>query len=121
VLMSRAESCSMALLEAMAAGVPVVASHVGGNAELVTDGTNGLLLPPEDVDGLARTLSRLVTDALLCERLAAAGRALIERKFDQAVMARAYVDIFEQAIGGTRSADGTHRMRAPPAAPEIDR
>jgi glycosyltransferase involved in cell wall biosynthesis len=121
VLMSRAESCSMAMLEAMAAGVPVVASRVGGNAELVTDGTNGLLLPPEDVDGLARTLSRLAADALLRERLAAAGCALIERKFNRAVMARAYVDIFEHAAAETRSADGAHRMRAPPVAPEIDR
>jgi glycosyltransferase involved in cell wall biosynthesis len=121
VLMSRAESCSMALLEAMAAGVPVVASRVGGNAELVTDGTNGLLLPPEDVDELARTLSRLAADALLRERLAAAGRALIERNFNRTVMARAYADIFEQATGGTRSAGAAHRMPAQPAAPEIDR
>jgi len=121
VLMSRAESCSMALLEAMAAGVPVVASNVGGNAELVTDGTNGLLLPPEDVDGLARTLSRLVADAPLRERLTAAARALIERKFDRTVMARAYVDIFEQATGSTRSAQAACRKPAPTAAPEIDR
>ena len=111
----------MALLEAMAAGVPVVASRVGGNTELVTDGINGLLLPPEDVDGLACTLSRLVADALLRERLAAAGGALIERKFDRAVMARAYVDIFEQAMADTRSAGGAQRMRVPPAAAEIDR
>jgi glycogen(starch) synthase len=119
VLMSRAESCSMALLEAMAAGVPVIASHVGGNAELVTDDTNGLLLPPEDVDGLARTLLRLVADTPLRERLAAAGRALIERQFDRAVLARSYAELFEQAIGGTGSADAACR-KPPPAAPEIE-
>jgi len=103
----------------MAAGVPVIASHVGGNAELVTDDTNGLLLPTEDVDGLARTLLRLVADTPLRERLAAAGRALIERQFDRAVLARSYAELFEQAIGGTGSADAACR-KPPPAAPEIE-
>lgn len=120
VLMSRAESCSMALLEAMAAGLPIVASHVGGNAELVVDGTSGLLVEPEDIDGLANTLSRLVSDVQLRGRLAAEGRLLIERKFDRAVLARAYAEIFEQAIVSTRSVDAPLPKPAPAATPEID-
>jgi glycosyltransferase involved in cell wall biosynthesis len=100
VLMSRAESCSMALLEAMAANLPVIASKVGGNVELVQHDVNGLLVEADDVDGLARSLVRLADDPPLRARLVAATRSLIESKLGWSVAARAYEAILKQAVIG---------------------
>ncbi len=63
------------LVEAMAAGVPVVSTAVSGIPELVSDGVNGLLVAPEDPDALAAALQRLATDDALRRRLGGAGRA----------------------------------------------
>lgn len=62
------------VVEAMAAGVPVIAAAAGGPAEIVTDGVDGLLVPPGDVDALALALQRLAADAALRAELSAAGR-----------------------------------------------
>jgi glycosyltransferase involved in cell wall biosynthesis len=64
------------IVEGMAAGLPVVAAAGGGPDEIVTEGVDGLLYPPGDVDELAATLRRVATDAALAERL---GRAAVER------------------------------------------
>jgi glycosyltransferase involved in cell wall biosynthesis len=63
------------IIEAMAAGVPVVASRVGGMPDLLVDGANALLVEPGDGDGLTAAIDRLFTDSALAERLSAAGRA----------------------------------------------
>jgi phosphatidylinositol alpha-mannosyltransferase len=68
------ESFGMILAEAMAAGVPVVATDIPGFGELVTDGVNGLLVPPRDPPALARAAARILEDGDLGRRLAAAGR-----------------------------------------------
>ncbi|HZN56271.1 MAG TPA: glycosyltransferase [Candidatus Polarisedimenticolaceae bacterium] len=70
------EGCSNAILEAMACGLPVIATDVGGNRELVVDGTTGILVPEEDVEAVTRGLMRLAGDPALRERL---GRAAAER------------------------------------------
>src|SRR6185503_18503840 len=59
------EGCPNALLEAMAAGKPVIASRSGGTPEVVVDGETGLLVPPEDVDALGAALRRLAADPAL--------------------------------------------------------
>jgi glycosyltransferase involved in cell wall biosynthesis len=64
------EAFSLVLVEAMAAGVPAVATAVGGPGEIVADGTTGLHVPPRDADALATALGRLLDDAPLRERLA---------------------------------------------------
>jgi glycosyltransferase involved in cell wall biosynthesis len=74
-LPSRRENQPLALLEAMAAGKPVVAARVGGVPEIVTDGVDGLLVEPGDVGGLARAMAALVEDAGLRERLGQRARA----------------------------------------------
>jgi glycosyltransferase involved in cell wall biosynthesis len=99
VLASRAESCSMALLEAMAAGLPVIASRVGGSVELVENGSNGLLFKADDVAQLTAALRTLADDPAQRQRFAAANRTLVRERFSWRAVAIRYESIFEQAMG----------------------
>lgn len=87
VLPSLREAQGIALLEAMAARVPVVASRVGGIPETVRDGVDGLLVPPADQAALAATIIRLAGAGDLLDRLAASGRERVAERFslDRAV------------------------------------
>jgi colanic acid/amylovoran biosynthesis glycosyltransferase len=76
------EGIPVVLMEAMASGVPVVASGISGIPELVEDEKSGLLVPPRDSSALASALRRLHDDPALRERLARAGRETVEREFD---------------------------------------
>src|SRR2546425_4384325 len=80
-LPSRIEGLSQPLLEAMALGLPVVASDAGGNPHLVTSGETGLLVPPLDPAAWARALDRVLSDGEFARRLARAGRELVRREF----------------------------------------
>jgi glycosyltransferase involved in cell wall biosynthesis len=77
VLPSHHEGLPNAVLEAMAAGLPVVATAVGGVPEIVTDGVTGLLVPPRTPADLAAAIGRLAADPALRARLGAAGRAAV--------------------------------------------
>ena len=81
LLPSTQESFGLAALEAMACEVPVVASRVGGLPEVIEDGRNGFLRPPEDVDGMARSAVALLTDRALHARIGAAARQTVETRF----------------------------------------
>lgn len=81
VLASRAEGFSNALLEYMAAGLPAVASDVGGNREIIQDGTDGLLVAPQNPDQLANAIMRLLENPDEAARLAQAGQARVRRDF----------------------------------------
>jgi glycosyltransferase involved in cell wall biosynthesis len=76
---SRHESFCLVALEAMAAGLPVVASAVGGVPEWATDGVSALLVPPEDPEALAGALARVLGQDGLAERLRAGGREVAQR------------------------------------------
>ena len=78
------EGVPNAMLEAMAGGMPVVATRHGGIPEAVSDGVSGLLVPENDAPALARALRQVLEDAALRSRLAAGGRASIERTFARA-------------------------------------
>jgi len=81
VLPSRAEGLPNAVLEYMAAGLPVIASWVGGNAELVQDGVTGMLVPSEDSAALSAALLKLLSEPALAARLAQAGHEFTVRNF----------------------------------------
>jgi glycogen synthase len=113
VLASVAESCSMALLEAMAAGLPVIATRVGGTVELVEHGSNGLLIAAQSVDELSAALRTLIHDRPQRERFAAANRRLTRERFSWRAVARRYETIFSESLSGTGRAviagsDETH-------------
>jgi colanic acid/amylovoran biosynthesis glycosyltransferase len=81
VLASLMEGLPLVLIEAMALGLPVVASHVAGIPELIENGVNGFLFKPTDWDGLAGLMALLAHDAELRKRLGAAGRKRIQSEF----------------------------------------
>lgn len=99
VLPSRAEGLGVAALEALAASRPVLATAVGGLAEVIVDGRCGLLVPPEDVPALAAGLQRLRDDGALRQRLAAAGPARVDEGFRAEHMGRSYERIYAGLCG----------------------
>ncbi len=99
VLPSLAEGVSNTVLEAMACGLPVVATRVGGNAELVRDGDTGLVVSPDDDVELANAIGRLVSDSALASRFGAAGRKRVEQQFSLDAMVRAYQQLYERLLG----------------------
>jgi len=88
VLPSHSEGISLTLLEAMARGLPIVATKVGGNAEVVIDGETGFLVPPNNPAALADTIRQLFGNDDKCQMLGRAGRRRVEAHFDiRAVLA----------------------------------
>lgn len=84
-----------AILEAMAAGVPVVATPVGGIPEAIDDGRTGLLVPPDDAGALATRLEELLKNAGLCRTLGLLGRALVIERFDLERNVARLAELFE--------------------------
>jgi L-malate glycosyltransferase len=106
VLPSRSEAFPNAVLEAMATGLPIVASGVGGILELIDDGVTGLLVPPGDALSLADRLCRLMNDPALASRLGDAARAeaLARYSFDRMVAAFESLYLTELRRRGVREA-----------------
>lgn len=90
----RWEGIPVALMEAMAAGLPVIASDTSGIPELVEDGRTGTLVPPEDVDAIAGALESMAGDPKRAARMGAAGRERVLRDFNQQSSARELAALF---------------------------
>jgi glycosyltransferase involved in cell wall biosynthesis len=100
-LSSRSEAFPRSILEALRAGLPVVASDVGGVGEAVTDGVNGLLVPAGNAGKLAMALGKLLGDVSLRERMGAAARATYERRFRLEYMVDRTAAIYVTLLGRT--------------------
>jgi glycosyltransferase involved in cell wall biosynthesis len=97
-LTSRLEGLPLALLEACAAGLPVVASAVGGVPKIVIDGETGLLFSNGDVEALMQCLKRLVSDSAAASHMAVAGRDLVREKYSLERMASDYERHYRELI-----------------------
>jgi glycosyltransferase involved in cell wall biosynthesis len=97
-LPSTMEGLPLVVLEAMAQGRPVVATAVGGTPELVVDGETGLLVPPDDVDALARALGRLLAEPELARRMGEDGRARVREHYSAASAAERVLALYQQAV-----------------------
>lgn len=97
VLPSYLEGISSALVEAMSIALPVVATGVGGNPEVVRDGIEGLLIPPGDPRALARAMERIILDAQLRKRMGSAARSRIESAFSLEAMTDQYIAAYAEA------------------------
>lgn len=98
VLPSQAEGISNTVLEAMASGLPVIATNVGGNAELVTDDVTGRLVPAQNADVLAQAIVRLASDRELARAMGRRGRLEVERRFSLDAMVASYRRLYEQEL-----------------------
>ena len=101
ILPSLEENCPMAIIEAMAAGVPVVASRIGGIPDLIRDGETGLLFDPNDPADIRRQVSRISTDPDLRACLGANGQAEATRRFHPKVVAKAHIEVYQDALRAT--------------------
>ncbi len=95
ILPSFAEGTPITLLEAMASGLPVVASNVGGIPEVIADGINGTLIEPTDHAGMATALAAYIQDPALAARHGAAARATIEQHYSITAMLANYTALYD--------------------------
>jgi glycosyltransferase involved in cell wall biosynthesis len=98
VLASRYEGLPISIIEAMRAGLPVVASSVGGVPELVTDGENGFLVPRGDIGAMAEALQRLIDDPGLRERMGQRSRERYLAEFTLERMVRETERVYEEVL-----------------------
>jgi glycosyltransferase involved in cell wall biosynthesis len=105
VLCSNAEGTSMSVLEALASGVCVVATQVGGNPALLRDGGCGVLIPPADAPALLGALESVLSDSTRRQALGAAGRLHVEANYSEQRMLDRYVELYRG--DSTRLADHT--------------
>ena len=98
VLPSLWEGLPIALLEAMGAGVPAIASQVDGVLEIIVHNQTGLLVPPAEADALSQAILRLLGEPELRVNLSAQGKALVEKEFTQDQMCTRYRNLFENLL-----------------------
>ena len=110
VLPSLNEGISNTILEAMASGLPVVATRVGGNPELVQDGLTGTLVTSGDRAGIVQAMYTYYSDRDLARRHGLEARRVAEQRFRIDVMVAQYLELYETMLGGERDA----RTRANP-------
>lgn len=103
VLPSRSEGFSNAIIEAMAASLPVVATDVGGNAEAVAEGVTGGIVPAEDVDALAAAMLAMLENPERARAMGRAGRLRAEERFTIEAMMKQLTDAYDSLLRGSKS------------------
>jgi L-malate glycosyltransferase len=101
VLPSRSEGFSNAIVEAMAAALPVVATDVGGNAEAVQQGVTGYIVPPEDPAALSIAIARLASDPELARNMGMAARQLAGTTFTTDAMMTGITSTYKALLAST--------------------
>lgn len=107
VLPSLAEGISNTILEAMASGLPVIATNVGGNVDLVNAGITGTIVPSADPEAMAQEIVRLATQPDIAKNMGNAGRSTIEQKFSMEAMVTAYQSTYDKLLRRS-GADSKH-------------
>jgi len=92
------EGLPTTILEAMACGIPIIATKAPGTSEIVIDGKTGFLVPPKDYKGLANAIKMLVDDSDLARRLGKKGRNLVEKSYDWDVIALRIFKIYKDTL-----------------------
>lgn len=95
---SRGEGMSLALLAAMASGLPTVATHISGNVDVITDGVNGLLTEPESQDDLTRAVLQLFDDEMLRGRLGKEASRTIVARFSIDRVVDKYIELYQDLL-----------------------
>ena len=121
VVPSRSEGTPLTIVEAMLAGVPIVASAVGGIPEQIADGETGLLVPPDDAAALASAVTRALEEPRLAERLAAAASAHARVEFHPDTMLRRIDAVYAAATAAAGAPARPRRAPAPAATPQRSR
>jgi len=98
ILSTHIEGFSSTVLESMAAGVPMIATAVGGNLEAIQDGVTGFLSPHGDADHLARTTLRLLDDPRLCQEIVRNAGKLVEQSFSIEATTRKTIDLYQTIL-----------------------
>lgn len=98
VLASHFEGCSNSVMEAMAAGKPVIATNVGGNSELISDGESGWVVPPQNFDAMANALLLLLRDAKRAGDMGSRGRLRVEKHFTLGTTVRQTEDLYRELL-----------------------
>ncbi|MCC6916648.1 MAG: TIGR03088 family PEP-CTERM/XrtA system glycosyltransferase [Nitrosomonas sp.] len=99
VLPSLSEGISNTILEAMASGLPVVATRVGGNTELVTEGETGYLVPSRDPATMARAIHGYCRNDVMARRHGQRAREVIEQQFSMSSMTNGYLAVYDRVLG----------------------
>ncbi len=110
LLSSRMEGMALTLIEAMASGLPVIATDVGGSREVVADEVTGRIVPPGDADALARALRALLAGPALRLAIGSAGRRVAEARFSAERMARDYAVLYDEILS-TAPQRASHKER----------
>ncbi|MDH3582420.1 MAG: glycosyltransferase [Hyphomicrobiales bacterium] len=100
LLCSHEEGFSNAILEGMAAGLPMIVTDVGGNAEAVVDGTSGIVVPPHAPDDLGRAIKKLVNNPALRKRMGAAGQERVRTHFSLDMCVDKYQKLYDHFDSG---------------------
>ena len=110
VLCSSAEGLSNAVVEGMAAGLPIVATRVGGNPDLISDGERGYLVPPYSPEAIAEAVRRVLADPARARRMGAEARAFVQRELTVQRLCERHDGLYRALLDGVPRAEASARQ-----------